>query len=261
MHLPCLWPDTYRSVCVIKVCWTSMQLICAGSLQSIQPGSRFCFVCLLIVTTYKTPIRHQNCGYASDTYRIRICIRYSVDTYPLSIWKRKRKKIGYWGRYVLATIAHYRIRFGLAEAGRRWLRLSGKKERSGGGVDRAGPPAVVEDGVWIRRRGGRRVDPATVENGVWIRRHGGRPVDLAAVTDARLFLVLRAAPSLPHLRGHLICGGEHCRSRERERERANKRERERCGHATLIEKKKCGTSAPGANEKANPRSVQMGWDG
>jgi hypothetical protein len=116
-------------------------------------------------------------------------------------------------------------------------------------------PAAAEDGMWIRRRGGRRVDLATAEDGMWIRRHDRRPVDPAAVTDARLFLVLRATPSLPHLQGHLIHGGEHCRSRERERER--------CGHAMLGEKRSAARrqSAPGANEKENPRSVQMGWDG
>jgi hypothetical protein len=59
--------------------------------------------------------------------------------------------------------------------------------------------ASAEDGVWIQRHGGRRVDPASAEDDVWIQRHGGRRVDPATAEDARLFHVLRVAPSLPHV--------------------------------------------------------------
>jgi hypothetical protein len=53
-------------------------------------------------------------------------------------WVSEKKKMDTGADTYWATIAHYQIRFGPAEVG--WMRLwlSGKKERSGGGVDRTG---------------------------------------------------------------------------------------------------------------------------
>jgi hypothetical protein len=117
-----------------------------------------------VTGSYKTPIRHQNHGYTSDTYPI-LCGYVSTE-YP----KKKKKKIGYWGRYVLTTIAHYQIRFG---------------QRDGGGCGCQGRRKGVgaADGGWIQRHGGRRVDPASAEDDVWIQRHGGRRVDPATAED------------------------------------------------------------------------------
>jgi hypothetical protein len=174
----------------------------------------------------------------------RICIGYGyVSDVSTEYPKKEKKKNGYWGRYVLATIAHYRIRFGPAEAGQRRLRLSGKKERSGGGVDRAGRWTAGGSGG----RGGWHVDPVLRRTAGGSSDRGGRHVDQAprqtacgsGSRDGRAPFPCAAchpqlaapARSLDPWRRALSL------TRERERELTRERERERCGHAMLGEKR------------------------
>jgi hypothetical protein len=139
----------------------------------------------------------------------------------------------------------------VGEEGKEWGRRRPGRSAGGRGGRRVDPASRRTAGG-SGDRGERRVDPAPRRTTCGF---GGRDGCAPFPCAARRPQLAAPARSLDLWRRALSL------ERERERERANKRERERCGHATLIEKKKCGASAPGANEKANPRSVQMGWDG
>jgi hypothetical protein len=177
-----------------------------------------------------------------DTYPI-LCGYVSTE-YP----KKKKKKIGYWGRYVLTAIAHYRIRFGQRDGGGCGCqgRRKGVGAVDGGWIRRprrtaCGSSATADDG-WIRRPRRTTCGSSATADGGWIRQlrrtacgSGGR--------DGRTpFPCVACGPQLA-ARVRSLDPWRRALSLARERELT--RERERCGHATLGEKKKCDASAVG----------------
>jgi hypothetical protein len=143
------------------------------------------------------------CGYVSTKYPKRKKMDTGADTY--------------W-----ATIAHYQIRFGPAEVG--WMRLwlSGKKERSEGGMDRTGRRTACGSGG----------------------RDGRAPFPCAA---RRPQLAAPMRPLDPWRRASITV-------RERARDLGMRRwERKRSvARRHPVQRKR---------HSMNPRSVQMGWDG